>query len=368
MRKKTIVVKIGSSSLTNATGALDVAKLHDHTTAIGMLRRAGHQIVLISSGAVAAGYSLLGYPSRPVTVQGKQAAASIGQVELMRHYSEAFQHENITVSQLLLTRENFSHSQQYRNAHQTLQELLKRGVLPIINENDSVAIDELTFGDNDMLSALVSGLVHAQMTILLTDINGLYDCPPHLFPEAKKYQFLPAVTDELLKAAGKSSSNVGTGGMRSKVEAAKAAMAFGSQVFIGSGSGAEKLLDIIEGKGDGTYIGFQGNSQATTKKQWIAVHSVPKGTLIVDEGAAEAILSKGRSLLRAGVLQMSGAFSAGDVVDVRNPSGQLIARGIASMHSQQEVVQEKSNASDTTAPLIHRNNLVTIQQGEMIHE
>ncbi|NGP44458.1 glutamate 5-kinase [Bacillaceae bacterium SIJ1] len=366
---KRIVVKIGSSSLTNATGSLSLEKLHDHTKAIARLRRLGHQVILISSGAVAAGYSKLGYPTRPVTIQGKQAAAAIGQVELMRYYSKAFQDESIHVGQLLLTRENFTKQKQYQNAHNTLEELLKRGVLPIINENDSVSIDELTFGDNDMLSALVSGLVHARMTILLTDVNGIYDQPPHLSPDAKKYHYLPAVSDELLLSAGQSQSAVGTGGMRSKIEAAKTAIAFGSQVFIGTGTGAEKLTDILKGKGDGTYIGFSGHPQATTKEQWIAVHSLPKGTLHIDHGAAEAILSRGKSLLTAGICKIDGVFHPGDVVEVREIKGRLIARGMVSMSS--DVIADNANLQEQRRPTsmaIHRDNLVTIKKGEIIHE
>ena len=201
MEKKRIVVKIGSSSLTNSKGEIDQEKFIDHVEAVSALREQGHEVLLVSSGAVAAGFSRLGYPSRPVTLKGRQAAAAVGQSLLIQSYIEQFSKFHIVPAQILLTRNDFSKKDRYRNAFSTISELLDRGILPIINENDTVSVKELTFGDNDMLSALVSGLVHAEQLIILTDINGLYDSNPHENPHAKKWDQLQDITDDIMAVA-----------------------------------------------------------------------------------------------------------------------------------------------------------------------
>ncbi|WP_082235459.1 glutamate 5-kinase [Halobacillus massiliensis] len=333
--KKRIVVKIGSSSLTNTKGGLSVEKLCEHVDAIARLKQLGHEVILISSGAVAAGFTDLGYSSRPVTIAGKQAAAAVGQGQLLRGYTEEFKKHGIVTAQLLLTRQNFLHKEQYQNAHATLSELLKRNVTPIINENDSVSVDELNFGDNDMLSALVSGLVHADSLMILTDINGLYDQNPRTHPDAKKYNYLPEIDDELVKGASEAGSKVGTGGMKSKIEAARTALLLGVKVFIGSGTGEEKIVDILVGKGDGTYIGGCSQSSMNNSKQWLALHSIPDGKIEVDDGAVAALLNNGKSLLPAGVTNIVGNFRINDVVEVVNGKGQLIGKGIVNFSSNQ---------------------------------
>lgn len=254
MVKKRIVVKIGSSSLTNVKGEIDHVRLEDHIQALAELRRANYEVILVSSGAVAAGFTRLGYATIPNTIKRKQAAAAVGQSLLIQSYMGKFRDLDIVPAQLLLTRDDFSNSERFRNAFSTITELLERGILPIINENDTVAINELTFGDNDMLSALVSGVVHADQLIILTDVNGLYAENPKENPLAKRFDYLDDITDEMMDAAGGSGSKFGTGGMKSKLNAAKTAMSLGIPIFIGDGSGPEKLLDIVKGSGDGTYI------------------------------------------------------------------------------------------------------------------
>ncbi|QHE52849.1 glutamate 5-kinase [Pontibacillus sp. HMF3514] len=357
MGKQRVVVKIGSSSLTNSNGGLSTEKLQEHVQALSYLKEQGNEVVLISSGAVAAGFGDLGYPSRPVTISGKQAAAAVGQGLLMQGYTKEFSKNNINIAQLLLTRQNFSQKDQYKNVYQTITELLKRGVLPIINENDSVAVDELTFGDNDMLSALVSGLIHADCLMILTDINGLYDKNPHKDPAAKKYTFLPKITEELQSVAKGSSSNVGTGGMKSKIEAAERALSLGVNTFIGSGAGPEKLTDILEGKGDGTYIGNSFLPPLKNKKQWIMFHSKVTGKVEIDEGAAKALLQKGKSLLSVGVTSVYGEFSAGDVVEVINSKGDILGRGQVDYNSCDllNVKGETSQSNGESTVVIHRN-------------
>lgn len=334
MKKKRIIVKIGSSSLTNKNGGLCLEKLQEHVEALARLKELGHDVILISSGAVAAGFTDLGYTTRPVSIVGKQAAAAVGQGQLLHAYSQEFKKHEIVSAQLLLTKQNLLAKDLYQNATATLTELLKRNVLPIINENDSVSVDGLTFGDNDMLSALVSGLVQAQMLIILTDVNGIYWDDPRVNPEAGKYEFLSEIPDELIKATSSEGSLVGTGGMKSKVEAAQTALALGARIFIGTGSGSDKLVQILEGNGDGTYIGDDPQATVKNSKQWLALHSMPTGKIEVDDGAALAISAQGRSLLPVGITRIGGRFNADDVVEVLNPAGEVIGRGQVNFSSE----------------------------------
>lgn len=323
MGKKRIVVKIGSSSLTNGKGEIDLDKLIDHVNALVLLREEGHEVLLVSSGAVAAGFKELGYPARPVTLKGKQAAAALGQSLLIKSYIEEFNQRNISVAQILLTRPDFSNQARYKNAFDTLSELMARGVMPIINENDTVSTEELKFGDNDMLSALVSGLVHADELIILTDVNGIYDSNPATNPDAVKYHSLTEIDETMIEQAGGAGSSAGTGGMKSKLIAAKTALSLSVRVFIGHETGSEKLLRILSGVGDGTYINREKATSFPIKKQWIAMHSHVSGQLYIDEGAEQAIISNGKSLLYGGIKQVVGSFGVGDVVEVHGKNGKL---------------------------------------------
>ncbi|SOC05494.1 glutamate 5-kinase [Ureibacillus xyleni] len=359
MEKKRIVVKIGSSSLTNSKGEIDHDKLQDHIDALAKLKHAGHDVLLVSSGAVAAGFRKLGYPSRPVTLKGKQAAAAVGQSLLIQYYSELFSAHQITAAQILLTRTDFSKKDRYKNAYATFTELLERNIIPIINENDTVSITELTFGDNDMLSALVSGLVHADQLIILTDINGFYDDHPMKNPNAKRINHLSEITEEMLSFAAGTGSKVGTGGMQSKLLAARTAIQSGVKVFIGNGRGENKLIDILEGLGDGTYIGSEQQMILPNQKQWITLTEV-SGKLFIDEGAKQAIVMNGKSLLPAGIYEIEGDFNKGDVVEVYCNS-KLLGRGEV-MYSSNELEFALGKRSDEIAvksiEVIHRDKWV----------
>lgn len=370
MAKKRVVVKIGSSSLTEKDGSLSMLKLKDHADAIARLVEAEMEVVLISSGAVSAGFRDLGYSSKPITVSGKQAAAAVGQGLLIEAYNDAFKMYDIVCAQLLLTRDVFVNQEQFSNVYQTIMELLKRAVVPIINENDSVAIDELTFGDNDMLSALVSGLVNADYLILLTDINGIYDSNPNENPEAIKYPYLKFISDDLINQTSKtSSSKVGTGGMKSKLLAAQTALSLGVDAFIGLGLGKEKFLDILAGNGDGTYIGNQQTPHVRKQKQWIAFHSNVSGQIEIDHGAQQAIISKGKSLLPAGIKEVIHTFESEEVVEIIY-QGNVIAKGQVS-YSSKELTEIKGmgslEAMEVTnrkrPEVVHRDKLVLTLQG-----
>jgi len=361
MDKKRIVVKIGSSSLTNHKGEIDEVKFNDHVQAVSALRNDGHEVILVSSGAVAAGFARLGYPTRPITLKGKQASAAVGQGLLVQAYIDGFSKYEIIPAQILLTRHDFASRDRYKNAFSTLTELLERGILPIINENDTVSVEELTFGDNDMLSALVSGLVHADQLIILTDINGLYDSNPRENPVAKRIEYLEKITDEMLQFANGTGSAVGTGGMKSKLLAARTALSLGVRVFIGSGIGKDKLLTILNGDGDGTYIGNEVLSSINTKRQWIAFHSEVTGKIFVDNGAEKALLYNGKSLLPAGIYEFEGNFNKGDVVEVYGTS-QLLGKGEINYSSSDliKVMGKRSNKEITNIPVevIHRDKWV----------
>jgi glutamate 5-kinase len=364
MGKKRIVVKIGSSSLTNEQGEIDRQKFADHVQALAALRKANHEVVLVSSGAVAAGFTRLGYATRPVTIKGKQAAAAVGQSLLIQSYIEKFHTFGIVPSQILLTRDDFVNRTRYKNAFSTISELLARGVLPVINENDTVAIDELTFGYNDMLSALVTGFLHADQLIILTDINGLYNANPRTDPLAEKYSYLEEITDDMMAAADENGSKVGTGGMKSKLEAARTAASLGVPVFIGCGTGKEKFLDVLGGKGDGTYIDGRSAGAINTNRQWIALHSESAGKIYVDQGAEDAILYRGGSLLPAGVSNVKGTFLKGDVVQVFGTSG-LLGKGEVSCSSEEVIQAMKDRQSEkrcilSSVEVIHRNRWVQV--------
>ncbi|MFD2618551.1 glutamate 5-kinase [Terrilactibacillus laevilacticus] len=371
MRKKRIVVKIGSSSLTNSQGEVSDFKLKDHTDAISRLKQNGHDVIIVSSGAVASGYSGLGYPARPVTIAGKQAAAAVGQVRLLNAYATQFLKHDLVCAQLLLTRQDFQKREQMTHAYSALSELLKRNVIPIINENDSVSLEELTFGDNDMLSALVSGLVHADLLIILTDINGLYDDNPHHNPNAKRYNFLPDITNELLGFAKSTSrSKVGTGGMKSKLLAAQTALSLGVRTFIGTGEGANKCLQILQGHGDGTYIGDE-NLKPSLKvpEQWIALHSPVSGNIEIDDGAVKALLEQGKSLLPAGIKHINGHFSAGEVIQLLDRNNHVLGKGQVNYSSDTLRAMKQLSNQDSLEfipkqhpEVIHRDNWVSYKK------
>ena len=323
-----LVVKIGSSSLTAETGGLDPDRVARLADAVAARRATGAQIVLVSSGAIAAGLPVLGLTRRPRDLSSQQAAASVGQGQLMAAYSHAFARHGLTVGQVLLTAEDVARRAHYRNAESTLTRLLELGVIPIVNENDTVATAEIRFGDNDRLAALAAHLVKADGLVLLSDVDGLFDGPP----SRSGSQLIADVygPDELESViVGGAGSGVGLGGMTTKLEAASIATGDGIPVVL---CRADALESVLSGEPVGTVFHPRGRRRGT-RQLWLAHATEPLGQLVVDNGAAEAVAAHGKSLLPAGITAVRGEFHSGDPVDIVRSDGSVVARGIVAYDS-----------------------------------
>ena len=369
-RIRRIIVKLGSGTLTDASLGLRVPTIRSIAAQVAGIRESrGIDVVVVTSGAVAAGRKKLGIVDRPRTVALKQAAAAVGQTTLMRAYERAFEARGLKVGQLLLTHEDFENRERYLNAKNTLETLLSRGIVPIINENDTVATEEIRLGDNDHLAALVTQLMGADLLLLLTDSDALYTRDPRRFPDAEPIRLLSGVDEEILRSAGGRGGSVGTGGMASKLLAARLVTAWGTPVVIAGGLSRRSILDILDGKEAGTLILPRGEVKARSRKMWIAHARQPHGTLTVDDGARKVLLERGKSLLPAGILGVSGTFRQGDAVSIGDRKGRIFARGIASWSSEQVKLGMGRKSADVRAILggeppaevVHRDNLTILE-------
>ena len=364
---KRIVVKIGSGVLTGADGGIDPAFLDGLAREIAQLRGSGLEVVIVSSGAVAAGRAALGLPDRPRTLPQKQAAAVVGQSRLMRAYEEAFSGYRLTVAQILLTRDDLANRRRFQNARGTLDTLLACGIVPVINENDTVVVDELKFGDNDNLSALVSNLVEAQLLLIMTDIDGLYTADPRTDPSATLIHQVRSITREMERGASGSGTSVGTGGMATKLSAAKKVVRSGVAAVVFAGKVAGNLTRVMAGELLGTLFLPAGDS-LNRRKHWIAFTLRPAGSLQVDAGAREVLAKHGRSLLPSGIAKVEGRFARGACVRVLDPEGVEFARGIVDYSSQEIGLISRHKSSEIEQILgfrygddvIHRDNLVLL--------
>lgn len=362
-----IVVKIGSNILTDKKGGLNQKRIYSIAKDISDVCNAGYEVVVVSSGAVAAGMRKLGLKERPKDIRLKQAAAAVGQSSLMWAYEKSFSDFNKKVAQVLLTREDFSERGRYLNSKNTLITLLSYGIIPIINENDTVATDEIKFGDNDQLAALVSGLIDAERLIILSDVKGLYSSDPRNNPDAKIISFVDKVTPELETKAGGSGSAVGTGGMYSKILAAKKAVSYGIRVNIISGRKKGLISSLLNGVHQGTEFRPQ-LKKISSRKGWIAYAIKPRGSLVIDDGAVNAILKAGKSLLPSGIVKVEGVFDTGDAVYLVDLRGNRFAKGIVNYSSQDtEKIKGKKTAEIETIlgykysdEVVHRDNLVVL--------
>lgn len=358
------VVKIGSALITNDGLGVDDTRMADWVQQLVALRAQGVQVVLVSSGAVAAGMVELGWQQRPDSLSLLQAAAAVGQNRLMSHYQSHFAPHQVQTAQILLTHADLADRQRYLNARSTLRALLKLGVIPIINENDSVVTDEIRFGDNDTLAALVANLVEADALIILTDQAGLYDADPRQQPSAQLIPWAQADDPRLAEVATEGGA-LGRGGMITKVKAAQLAARSGARTVIASGREAQVLIRLKSGVATGTHL-FPSAPPLVARKQWLAGQLRAKGTVWLDEGAVLALCEQGKSLLAVGVTAVSGNFSRGEVIECRDQNQKLIARGLSN-YSGQEVTQIQGKPSADMAnilgylsepELIHRDNLV----------
>ncbi|MEH1984141.1 glutamate 5-kinase [Nostoc sp.] len=363
---KTIVVKIGTSSLTQPeTGQLALSTIATLAETLCNLRRQGHRVILVSSGAVGVGCARLGLTERPKAIALKQAVAAVGQGRLIRIYDDLFTTLQQAIAQVLLTRSDLVQRSRYLNAYNTFQELLGLGVIPIVNENDTVAIDELKFGDNDTLSALVASLVEADWLFLLTDVDRLYSADPRSVPDARPIALVSSIKELAQLQIGSQGSQWGTGGMVTKISAARIAIAAGVRTVITQGRFPRNIEKIIQGELIGTH--FEPQPEPTSaRKRWIAYGLVPAGKLCLDEGAIAAISLAGKSLLAAGIKLVEGEFETQDAVQLCDTDGNEIARGLVNYNSNelQKICGRHSREISTilgyagAETVIHRDNLV----------
>ena len=361
---KRVVIKIGSGVI-SADNGLDLDRIATICSDVHQLRQRGYEVVLVSSGAIAAGKADLGIKGRPHTIPLKQAAAAIGQSRLMRAYKDALRPYGFTAAQLLLTRDDMANRRRYLNARNTLMTLLDYDIVPIINENDTVVVDEIRFGDNDNLSAMVTNLVEAQLLVILSDVDGLYDQDPRRAPNATLISEVERLTPEIEAMAGSAGTLHGTGGMYTKLKAAKRATLFGAGTAIINGRTPHNLLYLFDGHELGTYF-LPARDPMAARKHWIAFTKKPRGKLILDEGAKKALVESGKSLLPSGIRQLEGSFERGDAVRLCDLNGQEFAKGVTNYNSAElvRILGRKTKEIEGILgyqygdEVVHRDNLV----------
>jgi glutamate 5-kinase len=357
-----VVVKVGSSSLTTLPGGLDADRLSALVDVLGAVRAAGREVVLVSSGAIAAGLAPLGLGTRPRDLATAQAAASVGQLRLVQTYADAFARHDITVGQVLLTADDLTRRSHYRNAHQTVERLLALGALPIVNENDTVATEEIRFGDNDRLAALVAHVAQANALVLLSDVDGVYDGDPRVGP-ARLLDTVSGPADLAAVALGTAKRNgVGTGGMATKVEAALIAAHAGVPVVVTSTAQAAAAL---AGEQVGTLFTPTGR-RPSARQFWLRYASRPRGRLLLDEGAVRAVRERHASLLAAGITGLSGDFLADDPVELVGPDGVVLARGLVAYDAREmpALLGRKTGdlAPEHRREVVHRDEMVLVSR------
>jgi glutamate 5-kinase len=364
---KRVVIKIGSSLLTAGGQGLNKLAIKAWVEQMAALRQQGIEVVLVSSGAVAEGMIRLGLKQRPKTLHELQAAAAVGQMGLVRVFENKFQQHNLHAAQILLTHDDLSNRQRYLNARSTLLTLLQFGVIPVINENDTVATDEIRFGDNDTLGALVTNLVEADLLILLTDQIGLFDADPGINPQAKLIEEAHVSDSVLDEVAGGSRSGLGRGGMFTKVRAARLAARSGASTVIASGHLENVISTVMAGENVGTYL-LPTIAPLAARKQWLAGQLQVKGRLVLDAGAVKVLTQQGKSLLAVGVKNVEGRFERGDLVSCIDLNGLEVARGLVNYGTMDctKIVGKPSSEFESIlgysddAELIHRDNMVII--------
>ena len=365
-RQQVVVVKIGSNSLVDHRGRLDLPFLDAVAAQFAAITKDGHRPVLVTSGAVASGVGILGLGERPPGLPDRQALAAIGQVNLAHRWEVALAAHGLVAAQLLLTYDDFTERERYLNLTETLRSLFAYKAVPVINENDPVAVQELTVGDNDRLSALMATLLGAERLILLTDIDGVYDADPRSNPEAKRLHEIASVSAKQVAAAGDAGAK-GRGGMRSKLEAARLASGAGVTTTIAQAREVKVIERVVAGEAVGTRILGKGE-RADGRRRWLAVARRVHGQLHLDAGAVRAVVAQGRSLLPAGLVSVSGRFERGDTVALVSPEGEEVARGLVGLSSA-ELEQVCGKRMDVAAQtlgyalpksVVHRDNMLVL--------
>jgi len=364
---KRFVVKVGSSLVTNQGQGLDHAALARWAAQIAQLRKLNREVVLVSSGAIAEGMQRLGWRKRPRAVHELQAAAAVGQMGLVQVYESCFRVHGLLTSQILLTHDDLADRKRYLNARSTLRTLLALGVIPIINENDTVATDEIRVGDNDTLGSLVTNLIEADVLVILTDQTGLFDADPRTHPQAKLVTEADATDPALEKMAGSAGSHIGLGGMITKIVAAQRAARSGAHTLIASGHEPDVLVRLVQGERIGTLLRASSATLAA-RKQWLADQLQTRGSVMLDAGAVRALMADGKSLLPIGVYDVSGEFERGEAVSCRDEASREIARGLVNYSASDTRRILRTPSSEIEAKLgyvvepelIHRDNLVLL--------
>ena len=367
---KKMVVKIGSSSLTLETGGMDKQSMKKFVDEVSTLIKRGIEVIIVTSGAIAAGLEYLNISKKPEDITLLQAAASIGQVELMKLYGDLFSNNGLKIGQILLTQEDTTRREQYLNIKNTIRNLIDLNIIPMINENDSVAVDEIKFGDNDKLAALVSILSEADVLVILTDIEGMYDKDPRIETGAKLISYVDKIDENIENVAGGIGSTYGIGGMESKIKAAKICSFSGINTIIASSRRKNVLNEILAGKDVGTFFAPQTVKRVKSLKKWIAFGMKTKGNIVIDKGAEEAVLKKGKSILPVGVVEVSGKFNKGDTLKVFSVDDELIAKGISNFSSEDIVKIKGKNQKkilsefddSMCSEVIHRDCLVVFSE------
>lgn len=367
---KKMVIKIGSSSLTSKAGGLDKVNMRRFVNEVSFLIKRGMEVIIVTSGAIAAGLENLNIKKKLEDITLLQAAASIGQVELMRLYSNLFLTSGLKIGQILLTHEDTTRRKQYLNIKNTIKKLIGLNIVPVINENDSVAVDEIKFGDNDELAALVAILAESDILIILTDIDGMYDKDPRIYSDARLISHIDKINEDIEKVAGGIGSTYGIGGMESKIKAAKICSFSGIKTIIANSRRKNILNKIISGEDVGTFFAPQTVKKVKSIKKWIAFGMKTKGGIVIDRGAEEAVLNKGKSILAVGVVKVDGKFNKGDTLKVFSLDSKLIAKGISNFSSEDiEKIKGKNRDKilsefDTSmcSEVIHRDCLVVFKE------
>lgn len=365
---KSIIIKVGSSSLCNCKGQIEKEKILYLILQISKLIQLGYSIVLVSSGAIAAGMGALGLDEKPQTIPEKQALAAVGQAKLMQIYEEIFQLFGIECAQVLLNHGDFDDRKRLLNLTNTMHALMQYGVIPIVNENDALAVDEIKVGDNDTLAALLVPVVEADLLVLVSDIDGLYTANPHDHKDAKLLKFVDYVDDNIRSMAGDTTSGLGTGGMATKIRAAKIVNDYGSHLVIVNGKQENSILHIFDEVESGTWFNGKSGVNLNAKAHWLTYRTSAKGSIIVDEGASVALKKHRKSLLPKGIVNVKEHFMMGQVVDIISIDGQKIAKGISNYSSEEIKLIMGHNTCEIEDILhykdydevVHANNMVIV--------